>query len=162
MSRGVIKLLIGFALAGVSTAIAIGTDRVASVETTRIAPAVERMAYQPIQHAPESIEPEHNHRHVWMEVTAYCPCQKCCGPSAAGITASGLPVTHNAGRFVAADTNVLPFGSLIRIPGYHADLPVPVIDRGGAIKGNKIDVYFPTHQEALEWGRQWLVVTVIE
>ena len=56
---------------------------------------------------------------------------------------------------------MLPFGSLIRIPGYH-DISVPVIDRGGAIKGNKIDVYFPTHDEALEWGRQWLLVTVVE
>jgi len=101
-------------------------------------------------------------RSVWMEVTAYCPCTKCCGPNAIGVTASGLPVSHNAGRFVAADTSVLPFGSQISIPGYHDAAPVPVIDRGGAIRGQKLDVFFPTHTEALEWGRQWVVVAVTE
>jgi 3D (Asp-Asp-Asp) domain-containing protein len=96
-----------------------------------------------------------------MEVTAYCACTKCCGPKAQGITASGLHVSHNEGKFVAADTDVLPMYTKIIIPGYDAR-PVPVIDRGGAIKGHKLDLYFPTHEEALEWGRQWVDVTVIE
>ena len=102
-------------------------------------------------------------RHIiWMEVTAYCPCTKCCGEQAAGITASGKTVRHNDGRFVAADTRLLPFGTELSIPGYHGGQAVPVLDRGGAIKGNRLDVYFPTHQEALNWGRQRLAVTVIE
>ncbi len=101
-------------------------------------------------------------RSVWMEVTAYCPCTKCCGPNAMGITASGLPVSHNEGRFVAADTSVLPFGSQIRVPGYHNAIPVPVIDRGGAIRGQRLDLFFPTHEEALQWGRQWVMVAVAE
>ncbi len=107
-----------------------------------------------------SIEPKHHQ--LWMEVTAYCPCTKCCGPHAAGITASGLPVSHNEGKFVAADTNVLPFGSKLSIPGYGDNATVPVIDRGGAIKGHRIDVFFPSHQQALEWGRRWVMVTVDE
>jgi 3D (Asp-Asp-Asp) domain-containing protein len=97
-----------------------------------------------------------------MEVTAYCPCTKCCGPAAQGITASGKLVDHNGGRFVAADTKVLPFGSKLSIPGYADNAPVEVIDRGGAIKGYKLDLYFPTHEEALIWGRQTLDVTVYE
>ena len=36
------------------------------------------------------------------------------------------------------------------------------VDRGGAIKGNKLDVYFHSHTEALKWGRQKLTVTVVE
>lgn len=100
-------------------------------------------------------------RVVRMEVTAYCPCTKCCGPSAQGVTASGLPVSHNGGRFVAADTSVLPFGTKLVIPGYHAVGPVEVIDRGGAIKGKRLDVYYPTHAAALQWGRQWVDVTVV-
>ena len=101
-------------------------------------------------------------RTVRMEVTAYCPCTKCCGPNAQGITASGLPVSHNGGRFVAADTSLLPFRTKLLIPGYHAAAgPVEVIDRGGAIKGKRLDVYYPTHAEALEWGRQWVNVTVV-
>jgi 3D (Asp-Asp-Asp) domain-containing protein len=101
-------------------------------------------------------------RVVRMEVTGYCPCTKCCGPNAQGITASGKKVSYNRGRFVAADTKVLPFGTKLSIPGYHAAQAVEVIDRGGAIKGKKLDLYFPTHQAALNWGRQTVDVTVME
>ena len=97
-----------------------------------------------------------------MEVTAYCPCTKCCGPNAHGVTASGKPVTYNDSKFVAADTSVLPFGKKLVVPGYAGNAAVEVVDRGGAIKGNKLDLYFPTHDEALVWGRQHLNVTVIE
>jgi 3D (Asp-Asp-Asp) domain-containing protein len=101
-------------------------------------------------------------RVIRMEVTAYCPCTKCCGPNAQGITASGKLVTHNGGKFVAADTSVLPFGKMLSIPGYADNQKVEVIDRGGAIKGYKLDLYFPTHAEALVWGRQQLDVTIYE
>lgn len=97
-----------------------------------------------------------------MVVTAYCPCPKCCGKNARGITASGKPVSYNGGKFVAADTRVLAFGTLLRIPDYHDDLVVEVIDRGGAIKGDKIDVFFPTHKAAREWGRRMLPIQIIE
>lgn len=101
-------------------------------------------------------------RVVQMEVTAYCACVKCCGPKAQGITASGKLVNYNDGKFVAADTRVLPFGTKIVVPGYAESERVEVIDRGGAIKGNKLDLYFPTHDEALVWGRQHVDVTVYE
>ncbi|HYE17233.1 MAG TPA: 3D domain-containing protein [Tepidisphaeraceae bacterium] len=111
-----------------------------------------------IANRPASIEQT---RTVRMEVTAYCPCTKCCGPKAQGITANGQHVSYNDGKFVAADTDVLPFGTRLLIPGYHADA-VEVIDRGGAIKGNKLDVFFPTHEAALEWGRRQVDVIVVE
>ena len=103
----------------------------------------------------------HKLRTIRMEVTAYCPCTKCCGENAQGVTASGHDVSYNNSRFVAADTDHLPFGTRLVIPGY-AGGAVEVIDRGGAIKGNKLDVFYPTHEEALEWGRQWVDVTVLE
>lgn len=81
------------------------------------------------------------------KVTAYCPGACCCDEFADGITASGH-VIQPGDRFVAADKR-LAFGQMIVIPGYGR---VPVLDRGGAIKGNRIDVFYPTHQEALEWG----------
>jgi 3D (Asp-Asp-Asp) domain-containing protein len=96
-----------------------------------------------------------------MEVTAYCPCKKCCGKNAHGVTASGLRVSHNAGLFVAADTD-LKFHTKLIIPGYGGDKPVPVLDRGGAIKGNRIDVFFASHKAALEWGRRKVDVTVLD
>ena len=106
--------------------------------------------------------PKASPRVIWMEVTAYCACKKCCGPRAQGITASGRPVSHNGGRFVAADTRVLKFNTKLIVPGYADGAAVPVIDRGGAIKGHKLDVYFATHQEARQWGRRWVPVTVLE
>jgi 3D (Asp-Asp-Asp) domain-containing protein len=96
-----------------------------------------------------------------MVVTAYCPCTECCGPNARGITASGRPVSANGGKFVAADRD-LPFGTLLLIPGYNDGQPTEVLDRGGAIKGNRLDVYFPTHEEAKHWGVRRLVVDRVE
>ncbi len=85
------------------------------------------------------------------EVTAYCPCEKCCGKSD-GITASGTVAT--AGRTIAADTNDLPFGSEVIINGR----TYVVEDRGGAIRGKRIDIFFDTHAAALEFGRQSIEV----
>lgn len=98
-----------------------------------------------------------------FRVTAYCPCTRCCGPAARGVTASGKPVTANGGRFVAADRS-LPFGTMVRVPGYPAQAAgewVPVLDRGGAIKGNRLDVFFQTHAQARAWGVRTLKVEVI-
>jgi len=89
----------------------------------------------------------------FFEVTAYCPCELCCGEYADGITASGH-IIRIGDRFCAADS-IIPFGKYLDIPGYGY---VPVLDRGGAIKGRKLDVFFNTHQEALEWGRKKLEI----
>lgn len=84
-------------------------------------------------------------------LTAYCPCTICCGqwsnPSNP-TTASGTTAT--AGRTIAADTSRFPFGTQLVINGQI----YTVEDVGGAITGNKIDIYFNTHQEAINFGRQ--------
>ncbi|MBL9147124.1 MAG: 3D domain-containing protein [Phycisphaerae bacterium] len=101
-------------------------------------------------------------RTIRMTVTAYSPDERSCGDSADGITASGYSVLTNGGRMVAADTSILPLGSMIAVPGYDAGEVVPVLDRGGAIKGNRLDVLFATHEEAIQWGVKTLDVTVYE
>jgi 3D (Asp-Asp-Asp) domain-containing protein len=140
-----------------SPALLVSVVNVPTPKQTAKQPAAELM-----HDAAAALPPAHmpSVRIVMMEVTAYCPCPKCCGPKAAGITASGKDIGYNAGRFVAADSR-LAFGTQLVIPGYDAK-PVEVIDRGGAIKGNKIDVFFPTHAEALKWGRRHIQVTVID
>ncbi|MDD4026355.1 MAG: 3D domain-containing protein, partial [Kiritimatiellae bacterium] len=58
---------------------------------------------------------------------------------------------------IAADTAVLPFGTIIYVPGYGYGR---VEDRGGAIKGNKLDLWFPSHDAAKRWGRKRVKVRV--
>ncbi|MCP4375287.1 MAG: hypothetical protein GY794_03800 [bacterium] len=99
-------------------------------------------------------------RTVRMLVTAYCPCKKCCGRFSDYITASGKSVYSNHAMFVAADTRLLKFGTMVSIPGYYGAQAVPVLDRGSAIRGSRLDVFFLSHKRALKWGRQYLNVTI--
>jgi len=108
-----------------------------------------------------------------LEATAYCPCGSCCNwrrdwrfrpviasgpnrgsPKAIGITASG---TRARPGTIAADPKVLPFGTILYVPGYGYGR---VEDTGGAIKGNRIDLYYDRHGDALQWGRRTLRVHV--
>ena len=101
-------------------------------------------------------------RTVRMLVTAYSPDARSCGAFADGITASGYSVKTNGMRLVAADTRLLPFGTMLSIPGYDDGYIVPVLDRGGAITGDHLDVLFPTHGQALHWGVRHLDITIWE
>jgi 3D (Asp-Asp-Asp) domain-containing protein len=110
-----------------------------------------------------------------MEVTGYCPCGICCGwerrwfglgppvysygpnrgqRKIVGQTASGTRARRGT---VAADTSVLPFGTIVYVEGYGWGR---VEDRGGAIRGNKLDLFYRSHRQALEWGRQHVPVQV--
>lgn len=76
-----------------------------------------------------------------FKIAYYCACEQCCG-KATGITASGAKATD--GVTVAADTSILPFGAKLYIEGVGERI---VQDRGGAIKGNIIDVYVSSHNK---------------
>ena len=86
-------------------------------------------------------------------ITAYCPCKTCCGQWADGITASGETATE--GVTIAASSE-LDFGTVVRIDGHE----YTVQDRGGAITGNRMDLYFENHDDALAWGVQTKEVEV--
>ncbi len=101
-------------------------------------------------------------REIWMTVTAYSPHEASCGDSADGITATLHHVSTNGHALVAADPDVLPYGSMITVPGYDQSRIVPVLDCGGAIKGRRLDVLFPTHEQAVRWGVRRMKVTVWE
>ena len=87
------------------------------------------------------------------KVTAYCACMQCCGKTN-GITASGTKATAN--RTIAAP-RTFGFGTKVIING----ITYTVEDRGGAIQGNRIDVYMDTHSQALAWGVRYLYVDVL-
>lgn len=98
--------------------------------------------------------------------TAYCSCAECCGEWSYNrptdesgneivIGASGQKLV--SGYSVAVDPTVIPYGTKLYANGkeYIAH------DCGGAIVGNRVDVYFgDDHQQALEFGRQEMFVEV--
>jgi 3D (Asp-Asp-Asp) domain-containing protein len=79
------------------------------------------------------------------KITYYCPCEKCCGKSG-GITASGTKAQAN--HTIAADWGILPQGTEVLINGQW----YTVEDRGGAINGNRIDIFVESHEEAMQLG----------
>jgi len=101
-------------------------------------------------------------RVIYMTVTGYSPDARSCGEFADGKTATMKSVWTNGMKLVAADPRVLPYWSMVSVPGYANTEIVPVLDCGGAIKGNRLDLLYPTHQIALQWGVRQVPVTVWE
>lgn len=119
---------------------------------------------EPVLAAPKPEKPATNYSSLngleyvgTFKATAYCPCVTCCGiwsaehPDRIGTdyiqrTTSGT--VAEAGRTIAADWDVLPEGTVVVIKGH----PYTVEDTGGAIKGNRIDIFYDSHEAALEWG----------
>lgn len=100
----------------------------------------------------------------WIDAvaTAYCPCEICCGkwalnrPDGIVYTASGAIAEE--GVTIAADWDVYPPGTVLYTEGMGE---YTVQDRGGAISGQKIDVFFNNHEDALRFGRQEIRIKVI-
>lgn len=103
------------------------------ITVTKVAPAVAQ-------------QPTSDQSLGWFNLTAYCPCSKCCGEYANGITATGTTAT--AGRTIAVDPKVIPYGTHVLINGHE----YVAEDCGGRIKSNRIDIFFATHDEALQFG----------
>lgn len=110
-----------------------------------------------------------------VEATAYCNCGECCGweldpggrpvyakgrlkgrKKIVGMTCSGAMASRGT---VAADLSVIPMGTRLRIPGYGHGI---VQDTGRAIKGARIDLWFPTHEEAQRWGRKTVRISRLQ
>jgi 3D (Asp-Asp-Asp) domain-containing protein len=84
-----------------------------------------------------------------FHATAYC---------LKGRTASGEYVRPG---IIAADPRVLPLGTVVHIKAGRHTGTYTVADTGGKIKGRKVDIYFPTHREARQFGRQRVLIKVV-
>ena len=94
-------------------------------------------------------------RSITVTATAYtASCAGCSGTTATGINIKANP---NA-KVIAVDPSVIPLGSKVYIEGYGE---YTAADTGGAIKGNRIDVFIPSEQTALNFGRKQLTVTIL-
>lgn len=110
-----------------------------------------------------------------IEVTGYCDCGDCCGwerswlrlgtpvynygpnkgkPKEVGITSTGVETRYGT---AAVDPRRYPYGTVFYVPGYGY---AKGEDAGGAIKGAHIDLWFPSHEAALKWGRKKVKVKV--
>lgn len=90
-----------------------------------------------------------------FKVTAYCPCTSCSDDWG---TKTSTGATATQGRTIAVDPRVIPYGTKVMFGGntYIAE------DCGGAIKENRIDLYFNSHSTALEWGVKYFNVIILE
>ncbi|MCL1845260.1 MAG: 3D domain-containing protein [Defluviitaleaceae bacterium] len=102
----------------------------------------------------------HYFRRVRMEATAYTAYYNCTGKHPCdpwfGITASGRRVQHG---IVAVDRNVIPLGTRLYVENYGFAIAADV---GGAIRGDKIDLYMYTIEEALRFGRRNVYVWILD
>lgn len=94
-------------------------------------------------------------KEFYVTSTAYTA--SCAGCS--GITATGINLKANPGmKVIAVDPNVIPLGSKVWVEGYGYAIAG---DTGGAIKGNKIDVFVSSKSEAYAWGRKKVLIKVL-
>lgn len=85
--------------------------------------------------------------------TAYCP-------GCSGITATGINLRKYPNKkVIAVDPDVIPLGSVVYVEGYGRAIAG---DTGGAIDGREIDIFLPSRESALEWGRRQVQVFLIK
>jgi 3D (Asp-Asp-Asp) domain-containing protein len=91
-----------------------------------------------------------------MEASAYtASCNGC-----SGITATGIDLKKNPNtKVISVDPSVIPLGSKVNVEGYGVAIAG---DTGGAIKGNRIDVFIPNKQDAINFGRKQVKVTILD
>lgn len=95
-------------------------------------------------------------KQITVKATAYTAfCSGC-----SGITATGINLKKNPNaKVIAVDPRVIPLGTKVYVEGYGEAVAG---DKGGAIRGNKIDVHMPTTQKAKRWGKKTVKVTILK
>jgi 3D (Asp-Asp-Asp) domain-containing protein len=126
-------------------------------------PAAHTASAKPAAQAPRESEPtveaasttNTSSREITVKATAYtASCEGC-----SGTTATGINLIDNPNKkVIAVDPSVIPLGSKVYVEGYGEAIAG---DTGGAIKGNRIDVFIPSEQDAINFGVKQLKVTIL-
>jgi len=101
-----------------------------------------------------STKKSESYKTLTVKASAYTAnCNGC-----SGITATGINLKKNpSAKVIAVDPKVIPLGTKVHVEGYGEAIAG---DKGGAIKGNKIDVFLPSKQNAINWGVKTVEVKV--
>ncbi|MDQ0245217.1 3D (Asp-Asp-Asp) domain-containing protein [Bacillus fengqiuensis] len=95
-------------------------------------------------------------KELTVTATAYtADCKGC-----TGITATGLNLKKNPNaKAISVDPKVIPLGTKVYVEGYGYAVAA---DKGSAVKGNKIDVFFSSKQKALQWGVKKIKIKIVK
>lgn len=121
------------------------------------APAAPEVS-NPVSSKPQTPNPSENQevkKEFQVVATAYTAfCTGC-----SGITKTGIDLRANPNqKVIAVDPSIIPLGSRVYVDGYGEAIAG---DTGGAIKGNRIDVFIPSQSDAMKWGRKTVTVKVL-
>ncbi len=129
---------------------AVASSEAPTQESTQQPAAPSQPAPEP---APAPSTPTTSGRTIQMSSTAY----SCAESVNTYYTALGIDLRQNP-QVVAVDPSVVPLGSMVEVSGYGIAIAG---DTGGAIKGNIVDVHFPTVEQCIQWGRRSVTLTII-
>ncbi|KON66599.1 hypothetical protein AKG34_25725 [Peribacillus butanolivorans] len=94
-------------------------------------------------------------KEIYVSSTAYTASCKGCS----GVTSTGVDLKSNPdAKIIAVDPSVIPMGSKVYVEGYGYAVAA---DKGGAIKGNRIDVFFSSKNDAYRWGVKKVKIRVL-
>jgi len=141
----------------------LNTTTTKAVTEKPIKQAVHKEPSKPVAQSPKESEPKveavstknESSKEITVKATAYtASCEGCSGTTATGINLKANPNK----KVIAVDPSVIPLGSEVYVEGYGKAIAG---DTGGAIKGNRIDVFIPSEQDAIQFGVKQLKVTII-
>lgn len=103
----------------------------------------------------ESQDQAESGKEITVSATAYtADCQGCSGTTATGVDLKANPDA----KVIAVDPSVIPLGSKVYVEGYGY---ATAADTGGAIKGNRVDIFVPNEQDAVNWGVKNVKVQIL-
>lgn len=103
----------------------------------------------------ESQDQAESGKEITVSATAYtADCQGCSGTTATGVDLKANPDA----KVIAVDPSVIPLGSKVYVEGYGY---ATAADTGSAIKGNRVDIFVPNEQDAVNWGVKNVKVQIL-
>ncbi|CAN2251077.1 MULTISPECIES: LysM peptidoglycan-binding and 3D domain-containing protein [Bacillus] len=107
----------------------------------------------------KAVQSNTNHQEASKELTVTATAYTANDGGISGVTATGIDLNKNPNaKVIAVDPNVIPLGSKVYVEGYGE---ATAGDTGGAIKGNKIDVFVPNKSDASNWGVKTVNVKIL-